>query len=306
MKLAPNITQFLIRLGVFIIIFLLVTGIIGPWVVASKLLYGFHFFIYGNMGKLLIFSILAFFVIAREKIHSIHIYPYDKKNLLYIVAAFGLIPVLFSSARLLLQSESFTANLGLSLLTHAILVLVTILPVFGVFGVRWVIYFLTFFKKELLQCLAIAIVLYLAIFQVWKLWPYLADIVLVSVQKICQLFFPIVRVGSDRRILVQTFVVRIDEACSGIEGVFLFSCLYALIGFMDYQKLNKKKLFGMFLPSLLGLFATNVLRVAVLVMIGVLWSPKIALELFHTYAGLMFFVIYFIIFWRISYKWMMK
>lgn len=294
--------RFLIRLGIFASLFILVTGLVGPWVVRSKLLYGFHFFIYGNMGKMVLFSALVFLLLTRGKLQDIKLEEYKKSSLLFIAASFGLIPVFFRLGNLLLQQPSFTANLPLSLLTHAVLLLITMLLVPGVFGVKFVQYFLTEFKKEVGVCIGLSIGFYFAIFRVWNLWPYLSDIVLAVVKWLFSLTFPLVRVGVNRRILVQDFAVSIDQACSGIESIFLFSALYVLIAVLDWKKFHKIKLLLLFVPALIGLFLVNILRVYILILIGVLISPQLALQLFHTYAGLVLFVIYFFLFWKVFYK----
>jgi exosortase/archaeosortase family protein len=61
-----------------------------------------------------------------------------------------------------------------------------------------------------------------------------------------------------------------------------------------------------FVPALLLLFGLNILRVYVLVMAGYYINPQIAFSLFHTYAGMVFFIIYSGIFWAVSYKWMLQ
>jgi exosortase/archaeosortase family protein len=62
----------------------------------------------------------------------------------------------------------------------------------------------------------------------------------------------------------------------------------------------------MFIPSSIGLFLVNILRVYLLIVIGASISPDLALTLFHTYAGIILFIIYFLLFWLTFYKWMKK
>ena len=306
LQLAPNVKDFFVRLLISFAFFILVTGLIGPWVVSSKLLYGFSFYIYGNMGKLLIFSVASFFILAREKLNEVKMPPFKLANLGILACGLTLIPTFFVLANDLLKFGSFAEVPGLAVLTHLVLILATVLPFIAIFGPEFFVDFFKTFKKQVALCIALAIFLYFSIFEVWKLWGYLSDIVLWFADKTMSLFFPIVRVGNDRRILVQEFAVRIDQACSGIEGIYLFSCLYILIGIVDWKRFDHVKYLGMFVPALLGAFIMNVVRVNVLIVIGVLWSPKLALELFHTYAGLLIFVAYFMAFWAVGYKWMVR
>ena len=116
-------------------------------------------------------------------------------------------------------------------------------------------------------------------------------------------FQPVVRIPP-RALFVKNFVVSIEEACSGVDSLFLFRTLYICIGTIDWKKFNKLKLILMFFPAVMGLFLVNILRVYLLILIGVLTNPQVTIQLFHTYLGMILFIIYFTIFWRFTYRWM--
>jgi exosortase/archaeosortase family protein len=101
------------------------------------------------------------------------------------------------------------------------------------------------------------------------------------------------------------FSIRISEYCSGIESIALFAGLYILIGLIDWSRLNRRKFLIAFLPGLVILFGFNILRVFALILAGYYINPQIAFSLFHTYAGMVFFIIYSAIFWKVSYSWML-
>jgi exosortase/archaeosortase family protein len=46
----------------------------------------------------------------------------------------------------------------------------------------------------------------------------------------------------------------------------------------------------------------NILRVYLIILAGVLISPEITVQLFHSYAGMLLFIAYFGVFWGIFYK----
>jgi exosortase/archaeosortase family protein len=56
----------------------------------------------------------------------------------------------------------------------------------------------------------------------------------------------------------------------------------------------------------LGAFLANILRVFLIMVFGAHVSKTLALGLYHSYSGMILFLIYFIIFWLIFYKWMKK
>jgi exosortase/archaeosortase family protein len=75
---------------------------------------------------------------------------------------------------------------------------------------------------------------------------------------------------------------------------------------MDWKRLHVRRYFVVFPLALLGLFACNILRVFGLVMAGYYINPRIAFSLFHTYAGMLFFILYSAIFWALAYRHLLK
>lgn len=300
------LTPLFLRLSIFVILFITLTGLIGSWIIGNKLLYSYYFYIYPNMGKMIIFSIILFILLTRSTLPIFKLPPYNRLNLIFIALAF-VFTVLFSVLQqLLLQTESFTSSITLSLVSHAVVVSVPIFLILGCFGTDALVKFWQLYRKQILICLGVSIVFYFAIFQVWKLWPYLSDIVLRAVHFLFSLTFePVVRIPP-RALFVKNFVVSIEEACSGVDSLFLFSTLYICIGTIDWKKFHKLKLILMFFPAVIGLFLVNILRVYLLILIGVLTSPQVTIQLFHTYLGMILFIIYFTVFWKFTYRWMMK
>ena len=288
----PGLKQFLVRLLIFLGLFITLTAITGPWIISTRLLYGFHFFIYGNLGKMVIYSTIVFILLTKDRLARLNLFPYRKSNIWYILASFILIPLFFASGRLLLTYPQFSSNLPLSLASHLLLTSMAALLIPGVFGVEFIKYFLKNFRKEVYICLVISILYDLAIFQVWKLWPYFSNFVLNSEKLLFSLTFEHVSVIAPRILIVEKFAVSIAEACSGLDSLFLFSSLYILIAIQDFKIFNKLKLILMFIPASLGLIAVNIIRVYLLILIGVVISPDLALKLFHTYAGMILFIIY--------------
>ncbi len=305
-KQPKGFKEFLIKLSLFSVLFILVTGILGPWIIGTKLLYGYHFFIYPNMGKMILFSAIAFIILTRSSIKDIRHVPYKGSNVLFVVLAFTLIPVFFSIAQLLLLEESFTSNLPLSVATHALAISIPLFLVIGIFSWQFILYFIRKFKREIGICFGLSVFFYFAIFQVWKLWPYFSGAVLHSVSFLLSLHVsPVMEVGY-LTLFVEDFAVRIEQACSGLDSMFLFTCLYVLIALVDWNKFNKAKLIGLYFVALIGLFLVNILRVYGLILVGVYFDPQLTLQLFHTYLGMVLFMIYFFLFWFASYNWLKK
>jgi exosortase/archaeosortase family protein len=245
-------------------------------------------------------------LLIKDRLKDIPPITYDKRFLIFIVGAFSNLPLFFLCASSLVVQKNISSNLGLLLASHFFLLLSSILLIPGVFGTPFIVKFFKIFKRELGICAGLSAVFYVAIWQVWKLWPLFSGAVLNTVRYLMSLTFPIVQVFPPRTLLVQKFAVSIEQSCSGLDSIFLFTCLYILIVLIDRRILNITKVLLVFIPALIGLFMVNILRVYLLVLIGVLISPQLAATLFHTYAGMVLFIVYFLLFLRFVYGWMKK
>lgn len=306
MKLSSGLKQFVIRIFIFIALFIFVSGVIGPWVIGTMLLFGFYFFIYGNLGKLVIFSALMFLFMTKDRISNIKVPSFKSYQLLFILAAFLLIPVFFHFGRILLTHKTFTDDLLLSLVTHIVLISIPVLLAFGVFGYKFIKSFFIIFKKEFLICTGLSAILFVSIFQVWKLWPYFSALVLNAVYFSISHLYPNVSVIPPRTLFVKNFAVEIGEACSGLESIFLFTVLYIFMAILDWKLLNKTKIIAFYPLLLAGLIFVNILRVFLLLWVGILLNPQIMATLFHTYLGMVLFIIYFLAFLKFGYRWLKR
>ncbi len=294
------------RFIIFAIVFIIVSGIVGSWIVPTRLLYGFHFFIYGNLGKMVLISAIIFGLLVHERKKDYKKLPAAKTTIWPFFAATALLPIFFVLGRDLLHEKSFTSNIVLSLGTHLALISMPALLFLGIYGTTFIKAFAKLFKKQIFTCLGIALVLDVTIFQVWKLWPIFSGGVLTAVKFILSLTFTDVKHVPPHILAVNGFAVAIKEACSGLDSLFMFTALYALIGIVDRKKLNIRKLILVYPLAAIGMYLVNIVRVYILILIGALISPRIAIGLFHTYAGMILFISYFGIFWRIMYKRLLK
>jgi exosortase/archaeosortase family protein len=137
---------------------------------------------------------------------------------------------------------------------------------------------------------------------VYVLWKVLAAAVLHSVKWLLNTAGIHAAIFPPRTLFLDKFGIEVAQYCSGIESIALFTGLYAIIGTLDWHKFNHRKLFIAFPLALLVLFGLNILRVFVLILAGYYISPQIAFSLFHTYAGMIFFIVYAGVFWTLFYK----
>ena len=162
------------------------------------------------------------------------------------------------------------------------------------------------YRREALIAIGLGIAFYGFLTLVYHLWTFLSAAVLHIVRWLLGIFGLHSTVLPPRTLVFNKFGIEIAQYCSGIESIALFTALYALVGVLDWQRFNHKRYLYIFPAALIILFGFNILRVAFLIAAGYYINPHIAFSLFHTYAGMVFFILYSILFWAISYRWMLK
>lgn len=298
-------TQF-IHIFWFLLLFLFASGIVGSWLVPTRLLYGFGFFIYGNLGKMVLIFVILLGLLIRERLLELQSLPRPRIVIPAVLMAFALVPVFMLLGTHLISHGPVTNQIAMTTLAHMVLITIPASLLYGVFGPSFLRDFVTRFVRSIGVAIGIALVLDILIFQVWKLWPIFSTGVLVSVQWLLSLTFDHVNHVPPYLLAVGSFAVQIEQACSGLDSLFLFTALYVMVGIVDYRRLNMPKLVYTYLPAALGMYAVNILRVYILMLIGVLISPTLAIRLFHTYAGMVLFILYFAAFWSVMYKRLLK
>jgi exosortase/archaeosortase family protein len=158
------------------------------------------------------------------------------------------------------------------------------------------------YKKQLMQAAVIAGLFYLFLLAVYALWKPLAAIVLVGVHGLLSMTSITTEIILPNTLLTSKFGITIAEYCSGIESIALFSGLYLIVGLLDMKRLNMRRYLMIFPLALALLFALNILRVFGLIAAGYSINQEIAFSLFHTYAGMVFFILYSAAFWTFAYK----
>jgi exosortase/archaeosortase family protein len=296
----------LIRCAAFLVIFILETGLIGPKIISSKIFARDHFTIYGGLGKALIFTAIAFSVLAYRKFNALTKLSnkWERSNIVYLVFALACYIAGWVCVDKLIGSNK---DFWFVLLIHLLLVASVVLFGIGTLGITVIRGLYKSYKKDILISLLVGAGFYVLLLAVYSLWTLLSAIVLHSVRWLLANINNIkVSVLPPRTLLLSRFGITVAEYCSGIESIALFSGLYAFIGVLDWAKLNKKKFFGIFVPALLVLFLLNILRVYLLILGGYYINEHIAFSLFHTYAGMVFFILYAAVFWAASYKWIIS
>ncbi len=299
MKIQPGFKQFLIKTSVFLGLFVLFSLIIGQRIVASNLLYGFKIFIYGGMGYILLFSIMGFVLLYKERLMKLKVFKYKKRDAVLLVISFVLLVVFYIVE---MNITKIPINILNVILIHILFLSIFISLLIGIFGLSFIKKFVKQFKKELGYFLIFGVVVYSLMYRVWKLWPYLSLVVLKITSFLLGLISSNTNIVNAEVLVFNGFAAKIGEACSGIYSIFIFTALYLFIILLDWKKINKARAGLVFIPAVLGAFFVNIFRVFLLFLIGGYLSEKIALGLYHSYIGMIFFLIYFAMFWVLFYE----
>lgn len=303
MKKFLTITPLFQRVMVFLTLFIVISGIAGPRIISGDILFRDGFALYGSIGKAMIFGAIAFILLARHDRKEISLTPWKTSQFGWLIGALFSFVVSWSAVSRLLADERTAAILTAA---HAGLLLSVVFALLGCFGVRNILTLWRSYKVALIKSALIATVFYVFLLGVYALWEPLASIVMYAVNGILQLTGLETAILPPHTLLLDKFGITVAEYCSGIESIALFTGLYVIFGLLDWKKINRKRYLLLFPVALILLCVFNILRVASLILAGYHINPEIAFSLFHTYAGMVFFILYSALFWSLAYKYIMN
>jgi exosortase/archaeosortase family protein len=298
-------TPLLGRVVVFLCFFVLVSGLIGARIIGGGILYAGGFAIYGGLGKAAIFGLIAFVLLVRKSSVNLTLSykPWRPILLSWAVAALGFFVMAWTGVDSLLTRRVEIASIVGAHVGLVLCVACVAIDCFGPYNIRllWRAY-----RHELIYSSVIAALFYVFLQVVYGLWQPLAQIVLQGVHGLLALVSIDTTLVSPNILLTDKFGITIAESCSGIESIALFSGLYIIVGLLDRDRLNVWRYTWVFPIALTLLFALNIVRVFALIAAGYYINAELAFSLFHTYAGLIFFVLYSAVFWAIAYRYIVK
>jgi exosortase/archaeosortase family protein len=174
---------------------------------------------------------------------------------------------------------------------------------FGIFG-------LPLFKKHTTSLLIFALFtyfFYIATRFLWKFALFLAKIAAIIVYWILSLFSEtaFLKLGYNPTLGLADFRVIIGPPCSGIESLTMFIALFLLFIVFESEEIRPKRAAIVLIIGLVGSYALNVLRLALIMIIGTK-NPDFALGMFHSNIGWILFSVFILIILFASYKWMKK
>ena len=140
--------------------------------------------------------------------------------------------------------------------------------------------------KTIALSIVIAVFVILVNIYAYKLWVPLSTITLYSSHWILSLFYDSTfMVAADYHLGLKTFVVAISAVCSGLEGLVI--SLFTTTTYLYFLRKELRFPIAFILLPIAAVISIifNIIRITVLVLIGALYSPDIAIGGFHSVAG---------------------
>lgn len=100
----------------------------------------------------------------------------------------------------------------------------------------------------------------------------------------------LVLIADEKSLGLGRFVVSVDTACSGYEGIGLVCVFTALYLYVYRRELRFPRVLLLFPIGAGAIWLLNGVRIAALVAIGHYWSPEVAIGGFHSHAGWLTFI----------------
>ncbi|MBN2459686.1 archaeosortase/exosortase family protein [Candidatus Woesearchaeota archaeon] len=231
-----------------------------------------------------------------------------KSSVLFVIGA-EIVIALYYITRASANYYNVTGGLLLYLIQAAILFLLALAFLFfalAVFQPSYLKKFIIEFKKELPIFAILGVVMYLVLMWWQKQWYFFSY----SVSKILHGLISFLygglsyyEIGIDGPLVgLKDFIINIGPPCSGIDSMFLFIAFSAAIFALDHKRIKKSAFFISSAIGFLGVYLVNVIRLLLLVLAGVYISPEFSVGLFHTNAGWILFIIYFLAYYLVIRK----
>ena len=125
----------------------------------------------------------------------------------------------------------------------------------------------------------------------WK-WQLVTDMTFNAVTSVLALGgISLTTVSATKEIGIGDFAVMVGDSCSGLEGVALIMIFVTLYIALFRDKLNIGRALLLYPIGIVASLSLNVVRIAVLILIGAYHSPDLAINGFHSHAGWFFFML---------------
>lgn len=196
----------------------------------------------------------------------------------------------------------------LQILGLLLLALYVLLLFIALFGYTYLKKLIKNYYRQLYFFVPAYIIASIAFILFQKTWYFFSLMVVKILNFLFGLFYnsTVSYAGDSPLLAVDNFKVLIGPPCSGIDSMLLFTAFFAVLYALDKETIDIKRYAIAFIIGFLGVILVNILRLFLLILVGVHISPDLAVGLFHTQAGWLLFVIYFLLFYYLVNRFIKK
>jgi len=258
-----------------------------------------------DMLKVIVFVGILASLYYRKTIEKINHVPFEKNQI--IALFYGLLSICTYYLVRYMSNMDLIGNFLTVVLTIIILTLAAIYLAISVYNIKYLIKLQSKLKRSILILPGI-LILYVALEFFQSKWLFFSKYISVTLFHILRNFYQVYLFQSDLgpQMWINGFAVLIGPPCSGIDSLFLFFAFFLGLFALDHKKIKTIKYLVALVIGLAGVILVNILRLLLLLLVGVHGSPELAVGLFHTNAGWVLFVLYFICYYVIIRKFIYK
>lgn len=258
----------------------------------------------GRTSVIILFLIIIIFIaFERRKILNIKEFKITIKNLAIFIPLHLVSFILFYLfKKIIIANPSYIEEYKywIIFLRYLFPLAIVIFLFLAVFSLK----FIKIYKKSIILSFILAILFFQVSMFFKQYWEIFARGTTDAVAFILRFSFDdvIVRYQPGGPLLgASNFAALIQSPCSGIEGLSLFLFLFILIVVIDHKEISWIKASIAGIIGLIGMFVVNILRIYLLYLVGIYYDARVAVTYFHTNIGWFLFIIYFVIYWLITY-----
>jgi len=164
------------------------------------------------------------------------------------------------------------------------------------------------FRRYAAECIAGLVVL-LTFFPerlVTAIWPWYGEVLGTCVFRLAGLFVPGLTYVPSLTPTIQGphLDLTVLLACSGISGMALFDCLFALMAILDWNRLRKGRTLAAYFGGVAVMLLGNALRITFLIVFGNRGFADSVAQ-YHISAGWLFFAVTFLSYLALTYRFLL-
>lgn len=259
----------------------------------------------------ILFTIIAFILWNRKELKNIFVTQRKKKETILYSILTAIFFIAHYALKYIIVNQNLGANITLVFVKYALLIGFVIMLAISTYTKEFLTKFIIKYRKSIGVSFIVLIVYFFLIKLFQTIWYSLSSMIAQVIRFLLSLTFNYVifspgNLTTGPKLGIPGFVVSISSACSGTDSLLLFLSLFSILLLLDWKKMHLKRMAILFIIGVIGTVAYNILRIYALLLVGIFIDPVFAIDAFHTNAGWILFLLFFMIFWHFGSKWAYK